>query len=151
MKQLTGSTMVVILTLLLLKHIFEIDYTGFIGVFALLLVFVTGTIYAFVINGWHESIKSFKTVFDKTADGKELKAAIYFFKILEKSYLFFGCFGMIISIMNVFRNIKDASEMGVMFAMTFVNISFAFFLIVLCVLPFKVMLTKRMNYHGETA
>jgi flagellar motor component MotA len=120
----------------------------FIDILALVVVFVIGSIYAFAINGWQDSIKSFKTAIDKTASGKELKAAMNFFHILEKAYLFFGCFGTIISMINVFRNLEDYSAMGIMFAVSFANLSFALFLIVLCVLPFKTIMDLFNNPVG---
>jgi hypothetical protein len=52
------------------------------------------------IHGRQDSIKAFKTAFDKTAANEELKTAGEFFKTAEKAYLFFGCFG-IISIVSV--------------------------------------------------
>jgi hypothetical protein len=145
MKRLAGSMAVVILTLAFLKSVFTIDYAKFTDVFAFVIVFVIGTIYAFAINGWRSGIKSFKIALKKTASDEELKTALNFFKTLEKAYLFFGFFGLIISMVNVFRTIEDYSTMGIMFAMSFVNISYALFLIVLCVLPFKMLIDKRIK------
>jgi hypothetical protein len=122
-----------------------LHYTEFTDIFAFIIVFAIGPIYAFTINGWRDSIKSFKTALNKTAADGELKAAMDFFKTLERAYLFFGCFGLIISMVNVFRNLEDSSTMGIMFAMSFANISFALFLIVLWVLPFKIIIAKRMK------
>jgi hypothetical protein len=145
MKKLAGSIVLVIVTLAFLRRIFEIDYTRFADTLALMLVFVIGSMYSFALNGWRNGIKSFKTAFDRTATDEELRAAMIFFKTLEKAYLFFGCFGAIISLVNMFRTLEDASAIGISFALSFVNIAFALFLILLCVLPFKAIITQRIK------
>jgi hypothetical protein len=151
MQKLIIPMLLVVLAVAFIWLIFAADFTIYVNTFALTVVPVLGTVHSFIVNGLKNSIKAFSLPFTDTATNDQLKTSLKFFHMLEKSYMLFGVAGMLVSMVDMFRNLEDASLVAMRFASSIACIALAFLLVLLFVIPYQGILDKRLHKNAENA
>jgi hypothetical protein len=145
MKRTVFSIIITILTILFVGYAFSIETSIYLDGFALLLVPIFGTVYSFAIIGFKSGVRAFKVPLETSPENEELKAALHFFRTLERSYLVFGIIWVLMTIIDMMKNLEDASYIGVLFASSFTGLLFSVILIAFFIIPYKAIIIKKIE------
>ncbi|OHE75455.1 MAG: hypothetical protein A2413_13660 [Treponema sp. RIFOXYC1_FULL_61_9] len=116
----------------------------FLDFYAFMLVPVLGTLYAVSAHGVRPAVASFSAALRPDAGEADLRDADVFLGLLGSSYAGFSVLGSIISLIDMFKNLADRTQLGPRLALVFISMEYAALLYLLIIIPYRNAIKKRL-------
>ena len=118
---------------------------AFFDIPSFLLVAVVPFLFVSVLFGFKDMAAAFSSALKKEIDQDSLKKALIFFRAYGKAVWITGIVGVVIGVVGMLTNLEDVSAIGPNVALSILSIYCSCIAFLVIVLPFTVIIKKRLN------
>ena len=116
----------------------------YLDLLSMLLVPVAGTVYVFLMHGWRPGLRAWTAPLDPAADAAGLRSADAYWKAQAASWLWFALGGGLVSLIDMFKNLADKTQIGPRLAVCVISLLYAALLMLLLALPYRSLIRRRL-------